>query len=231
MGAGDPVSAQQTIFCLVAPSSPVAMDEFFEIPEASVTPTIPAELDEPPWIHPPRNVIAGLVADRRVVARTDRLVVILTHIDAFAEGASIRLRIMGRRPDGMSDDDWWDFHETVMGHRRRQSSTSAIPNEFLRIGVEFSDRRRATNIAHAFNPDPRLRYEAPSEPSLVEHGGGGSGRPDFFVAGRSVWLWPLPPAETFDLVIEWPAHGISITRVPIEGGDIAAASLEAQPAW
>lgn len=206
------------------------MDEFFEIPESPADRSRPAEVDEPAWIHPPRDVVAGLVADRRVIARTDRLVVVLTHIDAFRTGASVRLRIIGRRSDGQSDTDWWDFHDDVMGHRRRQSA-GAIPDGFLRIGVEFSDGRRATNVAHAVDPDPRLWFTPPAEPSLFEHGGGGSGRADSFSAGRSVWLWPLPPPERFDLVIEWPAHGIPITRVPIDGVEIVAASLRERPAW
>lgn len=207
------------------------MDDFFEIPTSIAEPFRSPEPDEPPWIHPPRDVIAGLVADRRVIARTDHLVVMLTHIDAFPTGAMFRFRIMGRRPNEMSENDWRDFHETIMGRRREPGSTDAVPDEFLRVGVEFPDGRRATNIALAFGPHPRSRSQTPQEPSLVEIGGGGSGRPRSLVVGRSIWLWPLPPADTFDLIIEWPAFGIPVTRIPIEGADIVAASLRTEPAW
>jgi hypothetical protein len=207
------------------------MDQFFEIPNPIAEPPPSPEPDEPPWLQPPRDVIAGLVGDRRVIARTDRLVVLLTHIDAFPTGAMLRLRIMGRRPNEMSESDWWDFHETVMGRRLHPGSTKAVPDEFLRIGVEFPDGRKATNISHAVNPDPRFPRRAPAEPSLVQLGGGGAGWPRSFAVGRNIWLWPLPPADTFDLVIEWPAYGIPVTRVPIEGGDIVAASLHTEPAW
>lgn len=130
----------------------------------------------------------------------------------------------------MSDADWWDFHESVMGHRRT-SSTAGVPDEFLRIGVEYPDGRKATNVAQASNADPRLRFRRPPEPSLFEHGAGGTGRSESFASGRSVWLWPLPPAEPFDLVIEWPAHGVAVTRLTLEGSEITAASLRAEPAW
>lgn len=208
-----------------------SMDDFFQIPKPVPEPPDSPPLDEPPWIHPPRDVIAGLVADRRVIARTDRLVVVLTNIDAFPTGAMLRLRVMGRRPDDMSESDWWDFHETVMGHRRRPASPEGIPDEFLRVGVEFADGRKATNIGQGFNPDPRLALRTPAMPSLHQLGGGGLGRPRSFVAGLNMWLWPLPPAETFDLVIEWPAYGIPVTRIPIEGADVVAASLHSEPAW
>lgn len=207
------------------------MDEFFEIPNSIAEPSRSPEPDEPPWIHPPRDVIAGLVADRRVIARTDRLVVMLTHIDAFPTGAMFRFRIIGQRPNEMSENDWWDFHETIMRHRLHPGPTDAVPDEFFRIEVEFPDGRKATNIAHAFNPDPRFRSKPPEEPSIVQIGGGGSGQTRSFAVGRSIWLWPLPPADTFDLVIEWPAYGIPVTRIPIEGADIVAASLRTEPAW
>lgn len=207
------------------------MDHFFEIPNSVAEPSRSPEPEEPPWIHPPRDVIAGLVADRRVIARTDRLVVMLAHIDAFPTGAMFRLRVMGRRPNEMSENDWRYFYKTIMGHRPHSGSTDAVPGEFFRVGVEFPDGRRATNIAHALDPHPRSLVQDPEEPSLVEIGGGGSGRPRSFAVGRSVWLWPLPPADTFDLVIEWPAYGIPVTRLPIEGADIVAASLRTEPAW
>lgn len=207
------------------------MDEFFEIPNPIAEPSHSPEPDEPPWIQPPWDVIAGLVTDRRVIARTDRLVVVLTHIDAFPTGAMFRFRIMGRRPDEMSESDWWDFHQTVIGHRFHPGSTDAVPDEFFRIGMEFPDGRKATNIAHAFNPDPRFRSKPPEEPTLVQVGGGGKCRPRSFAVGRSIWVWPLPPADTFDLVIEWPAYGIPVTRTPIGGADIVAASYHAEPAW
>src|SRR5665811_1379502 len=171
------------------------MDDFFEISNSIAEPSRSHEPDEPPWIHPPRDVIAGLVSDRRVIARTDRLVVILTHIDAFPTGAMFRFRIMGRRPNEMSESDWRDFHETIMGHRLHPGSTDAVPDELFRIGVQFPDGRKATNIAHAFGPHPRFLSHAPEEPSLVQIGGGGSGRPRSFAVGRSIWLWPLPPAD------------------------------------
>jgi hypothetical protein len=44
-----------------------------------------------------------------------------------------------------------------------------------------------------------------------------------------LWLWPLPPAQTFDLVFQWPVAGIAMTRVPIDGAAVVEAAGQARP--
>lgn len=43
------------------------------------------------------------------------------------------------------------------------------------------------------------------------------------IAEEGFWAWPLPPAEPFELILEWPAVGIAPASITIDGAMIAAA--------
>ena len=57
-----------------------------------------------------------------------------------------------------------------------------------------------------------------------EHGGGGGGGSWM----QRQWLWPLPADGTLELVVEWPAVGIELTRTPVETAPIREAAARAQ---
>jgi len=46
-----------------------------------------------------------------------------------------------------------------------------------------------------------------------------------------LWLWPLPPAGTLDLVTEWRALGIPESRVTLDASVLRAAAGAVQPLW
>jgi hypothetical protein len=46
-----------------------------------------------------------------------------------------------------------------------------------------------------------------------------------------LWLWPLPPADTFQLVAEWPAAGLTETFIEIEGAAISEIAGHALGYW
>jgi len=85
--------------------------------------------------------------------------------------------------------------------------------------------RRRPNLERPFlGGDPA---ERPPGPVFMARGGGGGGRR----WDVSFWLWPLPSANPFVLVVEWPAQGIAVTRVAIEVGPLLEASARAQELW
>lgn len=195
------------------------MSDFFDVPAVVPEP----ERDPPPWAEPPRDVVAALVADRRVLMATDRVSVILTHIDAYPTGAGVRLLVMARRVSDMTEADWRRRQELVWGR-----SGPPAPDEGFRVGVQISDGRKATNLDHGYHGWP---IREPSGPSLIEYGRGGRGHQQLIVHGRNLWLWPLPPPEPFDLVVEWPALGVPLTRSELDGAAIVAAAAACRPAW
>jgi hypothetical protein len=44
-----------------------------------------------------------------------------------------------------------------------------------------------------------------------------------------LWISPLPPAEGFTLVTDWPEHGIVGVRTPIDGAAVRLAAWESFP--
>lgn len=177
----------------------------------------------PPWFQAPRDVLAALVPDRRVLARTSAVAVLLSHVDVYPSGCQFRVRVAAQRPDDMDLEDWWKLRDVLFDRSRRhraQNATAGLPDEVPRFGVQYSDGTKATTtgILHA------LPLETPQGPVLVGHGGGGGGSEYDVAMNWPLWLWPLPPREDFDLVVEWPSLGISLTRVKIDGTAINEAA-------
>jgi hypothetical protein len=46
-----------------------------------------------------------------------------------------------------------------------------------------------------------------------------------------LWLWPLPPAESFEFAVEWPLGGIGLTIVELDGAAIVAAARRSGYYW
>lgn len=44
------------------------------------------------------------------------------------------------------------------------------------------------------------------------------------VVSQTLWLWPLPPAEPFDLVLQWGAMDVLETRVELDGAAVNEAA-------
>jgi hypothetical protein len=103
--------------------------------------------------------------------------------------------------------------------RRQRGQSGALDPELLRIGVQFSDGGKATNIAgHHHDADP------PPGPVLHSGGGGGGGGN----WRQTQWVWPLPPPGPLSFVCEWPAVGLALTRSEINAQAIIDAAARAQ---
>lgn len=196
------------------------MTEFFD--------PIPVEPDDeemdgemPPWMQPPEWLLPAIVPDRRVLAREGPVSIVLSHIDAYPMGAELVLRVVGRRPDGMSRQEWWPIHEAMMdgAYGPMRGSSADHP---LRFGLQYAD---GTKVTDSGDYGPSHDHGTPPRGPLIVHEEGGGGGGDRTVAmDHSLWVWPLPPAEAFDLVFEWTAMGMALRRVPIDGAAIVAAS-------
>ena len=209
----------------------VRMDaDFFEPPPAEPE---PQRWDPPPWFQPPREEIAALVPERRILARNDHagVVILLSHIDVFSTGCVLRVRISVHNRDHAPAEDWYDLQDIVMAGRRHHGGRplgGELPDDLLRFGVRFSDGSKATTTA---GPVPHELDAAPKGPVLMQQGGGGSGSDGLITTNWALWLWPLPPAEAFDLIFEWPAMGVAMQRVDIDGGQIRRAAETVQSFW
>ena len=181
----------------------------------------------PPWFQPPDDVLAALVPDRLILAQSGPVVLLLSHIDAYPTGCRIHVRVVASRTDAMDEDDWWDLHDLMFEQPHGRRRRSGLPDELLRFGVQYADGTKATTTGSPWIPDME---QPPDGPVLSDHhGGSGGGTDRQIVVNRPLWLWPLPPAEPFDLVFEWPAFGFGLTRVVLDGSAINDASRRCRP--
>jgi hypothetical protein len=168
-------------------------------------------------------MFSGVVSINQVLAESANAVVALTEIRAFDVGCVLEISAALAAPGTRSERG--KLFGEIFGHRRKPGKDS--PPTMLRFAVEYPDGRTASlanrQLALAEGPQPE-------PPLLISYGGlghdDGSAWMDFT---EPLWLWTLPPAQTFHLVVEWPIAGISETRVPLDGAAIAEAARESRP--
>ena len=196
------------------------MSEFFEPPPP---PEEPDEADRchrrPEWFGPPEGTLPGIVPLELVLARSAKAAVYVTHLAAYPAGFRFELQMVSasEHDDELDLDPMMMFHH----HRARRGRQAQLPPELLRVGVQFQDGRRATSTAgppHQFDP-----HKPPTEPVMNEEGGGGGGGS----WQQLYWVWPLPPPGPLQLVCEWPAAGIPVTRKEVDGQLILNAASRA----
>jgi hypothetical protein len=155
-----------------------------------------------------------------VFGRTDDLVFALDHIRAYPNGFTVDLVFM-RNPRAEHD------HGPPFWFREDRG--------FPRLGVEFSDGRRAGHEAPAHFPMMlNLRGELekdeegiPKGVVIMSSGGGGGGHDYHF----GVWVFPLPPPGELKIYAEWPAIGIPESVLSLSADDILAAGEQAIVIW
>jgi hypothetical protein len=187
-------------------------DDFFGgVPEP---PPEPQRRPQPDWVGPPTGTLPGVVALELVLARSDLAAVCITRISAYPIGFAFDLLTMSAADAG----EELDPH--LMGVRHRRGRVGGADTQ-LRLGVQFSDGSKATNVGAA--PGFAGREEKPQAPVLHPQGGGGPGS-----WRLGYWVWPLPTAGRLAFVCEWPAASIPLTRHEIDAGLVLDASARAQ---
>jgi hypothetical protein len=170
-------------------------------------------------VVPPANVLGELVTDRIVVWRSPALVLSIDHLRAYPEGFEFRIGVRSR----------FSLDPTPVGRLLTHSArfpgrdVRVVEHE-LRLGLEFSDAVRLTNLSPVIGAG---LDGPPPAPLLVRRGGGGFG-------GRwddHYWVWGLPPDGPLTLVLESPAHEVPATSVTVDGTEVRAAARRAETLW
>jgi hypothetical protein len=177
------------------------------------------------WQRPPSDVLGQPVPIQQFVARTDQAVVALRDVIAFPEGCSFSLHMVIRR-DSLDEPAW---HALLGSHAETDPFVTPFGDD-LKFGVRFPDGLRATTYEHAFR-DWAHPTDRPEPPTLIEAGGTSAGGDQSYQTHRRLWLWPLPPAESFEFVIEWRSMGIDQTSIQLNGSAIVHAAGQAMPYW
>lgn len=178
------------------------------------------------WSGPPQNALGGVVALELLLARSDRAAVVVASATAYPAGVEFTVDVR-HLPEEEADSaaKWrgppWHYPYGEGGE---------LPDELLRLGVEFADGAKVTTLRPGL-PSPDVwragAAEPPSGPVLIAQGGSGS-------TGRwtqTFWLWPLPPDGPLSFVCEWPAADIGLSRANVERTLLRDAASRSQTLW
>ncbi|MCW2976062.1 MAG: hypothetical protein JWM06_1343 [Actinomycetia bacterium] len=172
---------------------------------------------EPEWLGPPDNVLPYPFPLSLILAREARVAVQLHSGRAYRNGFEFALTLRRREERlGIGGNPFQAWHDV--------QDTGVIPEEALRLGVEFSDGAKATVFdGYRFF----ATEERPTGPVLIQRGGSGGMR----TWELGFWVWPLPPAGTLAFVAEWPSEQVALTRVEIDANLIREAAAKAEELW
>jgi hypothetical protein len=227
-----------------------AMSFFEPTPPPPEPPHFGRRPPQPAWQGPPDGVLGGVVALELLLARSEKAVVLIDSATAYPTGVefTVDVRWHGEPPDRI----WQGL--SPKPHRRW---TGELPDELLRLGVQFADGSKATTLDSG--PAERLAaaYARPVEDFGGEGAVGGSGEgheapemtegPAEMTEGpvlleqragggghrwsQSLWLWPLPPKGPLSFVCEWPALGIALSRAEIDAALLHEAAARSRTVW
>jgi hypothetical protein len=183
---------------------------FFEhLPQS---PAIDAEEPSPRAVWERSDLVLGApVARALVLARSDKAVVGVSGLLAHPNGFELALTYMLQHRDPTAS---WP-HPT-------QLHDQPSPEHFLRFGLLYSDGTKMTNL----NPG---WYDDADPPTALLQPAGGSGSDQRW--DDRYWVWPLPPSGEMTFVCEWPAYGITETRVSMDAKLIREAAAGAIQLW
>lgn len=189
---------------------------FFEPP---APPPPPEPSPQPDWVAPPAGVVPGLAPVEFLLARSAEAAVAISGAWAYPTGVELRVTVLLRTADPRVDEAIFSPWLVTTGSQWVVTTGAGPPDEFLRLGVQLVDGRKATNLDH--------RGDDPAPPVLMQ--GGGHGSDVLWVS--HYWLWPLPPAGPLAFVVEWPAKEIPETRAEIDASLLHTAAERAVTLW
>lgn len=197
---------------------------FFEPPPPPPEP--PPQPPRRPWHGAPDGALGRTLALDLVIGRAEQAAVWIPALTVYPDGFEFDVQIRHRL-----DDEQFE-HPVFMGRqvqrRRARSAGEGLPPELLRLGIEFADCRKATNLGDRLYHRQLDPDSEPEGPILAPAGGGGGG------GGRwhhGFYVWPLPPPGPLAFVCEWPAAGIELTRNEIDSEKLRTAAADAVVLW
>jgi hypothetical protein len=140
----------------------------------------PPRRTQPEWFGPPSGTLPGVIPLELVLARSALAAVCVTRLSVYPTRFAFDLLTLS------DADASEDFDPHLMGIRHRRGRMAGGDTQ-LRLGIQFSDGAKATNVGAA--PGFAGREEKPPAPVLHPQGGGGA--PGGWRLGY--WVWPLPP--------------------------------------
>jgi hypothetical protein len=196
----------------------MSRSEFFESPAPREAPE-PREPRLPPWFQAPRGELPCAVSLGGVLARSEEAVVGVGGGLAFTTGFELSVYA-------------FSFGEDLEGDRfgrggpfdRTPTEGGEIAPWVLRIGIEYADGSKLMSTLPRRRDEIGGDDEADHPPTMGYQRGTGWHRESHQV----FWCWPLPPPGPMQLICEWPAMEIDLTRREFDAQSILDASARAE---
>jgi hypothetical protein len=185
----------------------------------------PEEPKRPGRLGPPEDELGTVVPLGLVIANSERGAVALSHATAYTTGVSFDFVARAR---GLTRNQ-----ANHVFHEQHTFEGEDLPDALLRIGFEFADGVRVSNLGgmHARRQAMNLEAE-PEEPLLLPYAGGGGSTTNGRVTMKpGYWLWPLPKPGRLRVFCEWPLVDISLTTAEIDGSLLASAARSSKDLW
>ena len=156
-----------------------------------------------------------------VLARTKTLGIAVRGIRVFSSGCVIEIGFILRRTDETAAQ-WQQMTDAAFGGRFGHRPSK----DALLFGVALSDGTAARTSDHFHRDQPD------DAPHLTSTGGhSGSSGTERLHGSTDLWLRPLPPLPSMDIVCAWPALGLDETRHTIDTTAIHRAAADAHWFW
>lgn len=186
----------------------------------------PLEEPKPPrWFGPPESELGVVLPQSIVLAHSERGVVALSHAVVYSTGVAFDFVAQAR---GLVLSE-----ANRVFHEQHMFEEEDLPDALLRIGFEFADGSRISNLGGWRSRRTLMSPDAEPEGSvLIPHaGGGGSSSGGRVTMNPSYWLWPLPPLGPLRISCEWPLVDIVLTTVQIDGTPLVDVAQQARSLW
>jgi hypothetical protein len=199
-----------------AAAAPIAMHKFTD----EVGAELRAGAEDGPWnfsFSPLREVEAD-----RPISAAGRVSAALRRLSVGVAGYLLEFLIKVDL-SGLTQQEERRGRRAVDGYARARMPGSQAAGP-LRVVISYGDDRAADSES------PDERFSAGSRPDgPIVYPCLWSRYPDgsSHVAEIGFWSWPLPPAERFDVAIEWPAIGLDPASITVDGTALLASVPEA----
>jgi hypothetical protein len=196
---------------------------FFDPPPAGEEPAPSPQPKLPDWMAPPAQEMGATLVTGLTLARSPNVVMALPAIHAYSTGCLMTVEVAIRQGD-LSPDAFWDLHMSAHPIASVMRGGGRLPGRLVRFGVRFRDGTKAATYGSSDPPSGPLLGRQPA-------GGGLRSGANFVIHNANLWLWPLPPAETFELGVAWPLAGIDLSIVELDGSVIVSTARNSALYW
>ena len=178
----------------------------------------------PAWMAPPWAAVPQTVAFTAEIGRSESTVIFLDSGRAYPGGVTLRLSVRVIERGRVARHRLFNLLDRSLGRGQREERFDPTG---LRWGLRFSDGSTVTTLDES--PWHGDVTDADVRGPVLD----GVGRPSVYKDEwtQDFWVWPTPPAPSFDIAVQWTARNIGETITTIDACELEAASTHAGPLW